>query len=139
MIYMNKKISQFNKEVISEFKELMKKCRNYEKEFILNSSKNKGILLAIKNEDNFNQSYIIKNIDYIKNLIDKNEIKVTTRFKKRLNVILNIYLFDDLLIIEDLEEDSYRVTTKEKVFNLNDYDSDYEILDSFLNNYIKAD
>ena len=136
---MNKKISQFNKEVISEFKELMKKCRNYEKEFILNSSKNKGILLAIKNEDNFNQSYIIKNIDYIKNLIDKNEIKVTTRFKKRLNVILNIYLFDDLLIIEDLEEDSYRVTTKEKVFNLNDYDSDYEILDSFLNNYIKAD
>lgn len=136
---MNKKISQFNKEVISEFKELMKKCRNYEKEFILNSSKNKDILLAVKNEDNFNQSYIIKNIDYIKNLIDKNEIKVTTRFKKRLNVILNIYLFDDLLIIEDLEEDSYRVTTKEKVFNLNDYDSDYEILDSFLNNYIKAD
>ena len=36
---MNKEISQFNKEVISELKELMRKSRNYEKEFILNSSK----------------------------------------------------------------------------------------------------
>lgn len=138
---MNKEISQFNKEVISELKELMRKSRNYEKEFILNSSKNKGILLTILNEDKFNQSYIIKNIDYIKNLIDREEVKCISKINNKFfEIVSKTYIFDDLLIIEDCrKKDTYKVIAKEKIFNLNDYDSDYEVLDSFLNNYIETD
>lgn len=138
---MNKEISQFNKEVISELKELMRKSRNYEKEFILNSSKNKGILLTILNEDKFNQSYIVKNIDYIKNLIDREEVKCISKINNKFfEIVSKTYIFDDLLIIEDFrKKDTYKVITKEKIFNLNDYDSDYEVLDSFLNNYIEID
>lgn len=138
---MNKEISQFNKEVISELKELMRKSRNYEKEFILNSSKNKGILLTILNEDKFNQSYIIKNIDYIKNLIDREEVKCISKINNKFfEIVSKTYIFDDLLIIEDCrKKDTYKVIAKEKIFNLNDYDSDYEILDSFLNSYIESD
>lgn len=138
---MNKEISQFNKEVISELKELMRKSRNYEKEFILNSSKNKGILLTILNEDKFNQSYIVKNIDYIKNLIDREEVKCISKINNKFfEIVSKTYIFDDLLIIEDFrKKDTYKVITKEKIFNLNDYDSDYEVLDSFLNSYIESD
>lgn len=138
---MNKEISQFNKEVISELKELMRKSRNYEKEFILNSSKNKGILLTILNEDKFNQSYIVKNIDYIKNLIDREEVKCISKINNKFfEIVSKTYIFDDLLIIEDFrKKDTYKVITKEKIFNLNDYDSDYEALDSFLNSYIESD
>lgn len=138
---MNKEISQFNKEVISELKELMRKSRNYEKEFILNSSKNKGILLTILNEDKFNQSYIIKNIDYIKNLIDREEVKCISKINNKFfEIVSKTYIFDDLLIIEDCrKKDTYKVIAKEKIFNLNDYDSDYEVLDSFLNSYIESD
>jgi len=137
---MNKEISQFNKEVISELKELMRKSRNYEKEFILNSSKNKGILLTILNEDKFNQSYIIKNIDYIKNLIDREEVKCISKINNKFfEIVSKTYIFDDLLIIEDCrKKDTYKVIAKEKIFNLNDYDSDYEVLDSFLNSYIES-
>lgn len=137
---MNKEISQFNKEVISELKELMRKSRNYEKEFILNSSKNKGILLTILNEDKFNQSYIVKNIDYIKNLIDREEVKCISKINNKFfEIVSKTYIFDDLLIIEDFrKKDTYKVITKEKIFNLNDYDSDYEALDSFLNSYIES-
>lgn len=138
---MNKEISQFNKEVISELKELMRKSRNYEKEFILNSSKNKGILLTILNEDKFNQSYIVKNIDYIKNLIDREEVKCISKINNKFfEIVSKTYIFDDLLIIEDFrKKDTYKVITKEKIFNLNDYGSDYEALDSFLNSYIESD
>lgn len=138
---MNKEISQFNKEVISELKELMRRTRNYEKEFILNSSKNKGILLTILNEDKFNQSYIVKNIDYIKNLIDREEVKCISKINNKFfEIVSKTYIFDDLLIIEDFrKKDTYKVITKEKIFNLNDYDSDYEVLDSFLNSYIESD
>lgn len=138
---MNKEISQFNKEVISELKELMRKSRNYEKEFILNSSKNKGILLTILNEDKFNQSYIVKNIDYIKNLIDREEVKCISKINNKFfEIVSKTYIFDDLLIIEDFrKKDTYKVITKEKIFNLNDYASDYEALDSFLNSYIESD
>lgn len=138
---MNKEISQFNKEVISELKELMRKSRNYEKEFILNSSKNKGILLTILNEDKFNQSYIVKNIDYIKNLIDREEVKCISKINNKFfEIVSKTYIFDDLLIIEDFrKKDTYKVITKEKIFNLNNYSSDYEALDSFLNSYIESD
>lgn len=138
---MNKEISQFNKEVISELKELMIKCKNYEKEFILNSSKNKGILLTILNEDKFNQSYIIKNVDYIKNLIEREEVKCISKINNKFfEIVSKTYIFDDLLIIEDFrKKDTYKVITKEKIFNLNDYDSDYEVLDSFLNSYTESD
>lgn len=137
---MDKEILQFNKKVISEFKELMKKCRNYEKEFILNSSKEKGLILTILNEDKNNQSFTIKNVDYIKTLILKNEIKCITQIGNQFETTSKVYLFDDLLIIENLKkEDTYKVVLKEKILNLNDYDYAYETLDSFLNSYIEAD
>ena len=119
----------------------MIKCKNYEKEFILNSSKNKGILLTILNEDKFNQSYIIKNVDYIKNLIEREEVKCISKINNKFfEIVSKTYIFDDLLIIEDFrKKDTYKVITKEKIFNLNDYDSDYEVLDSFLNSYTESD
>lgn len=137
---MDKDILQFNKKVISEFKELMKKCRIYEKEFILNSSKEKGLILTILNEDKDIQSFAIKNVDYIKTLILKNEIKCITQIGNQFEITSKVYLFDDLLIVENLKkEDTYKVVSKEKILNLSDYDYAYETLDSFLNSYIEVD
>ena len=137
---MDKDILQFNKKVISEFKELMKKCRIYEKEFILNSSKEKGLILTILNEDKDIQSFAIKNVDYIKTLILKNEIKCITQIGNQFEITSKVYLFDDLLIVENLKKEvTYKVVSKEKILNLSDYDYAYETLDSFLNSYIEVD
>ena len=134
---MNKGILNFNKEVALEIKQVIKKCQDYEKELILKSADNKGLELEILNEGKFNQTYLVKNIDY---LIKSGKIKFESALGKELDLISKTYSFEDLLIIENLKkENNYRLILKEDIINLNNYDSEYETLNSFLNKYIEED
>ena len=63
---MNKDILNFNKEVVSEIKGIIKKCQDYEKELILKSADDKGLELEVLNEGKYNQSYFVKDIHFIK-------------------------------------------------------------------------
>lgn len=137
---MNKDILNFNKEVALEIKQVIKKCQDYEKELILKSAKDKGLFLEILNEGKFNQTYLVKNIDYLIKLIKSGKIKFESALGKELDLISRTYSFEDLLIIENIKkENNYRVLLKEDIINLNNYDSEYETLNSFLNKYIEED
>ena len=137
---MNKDILNFNKEVALEIKQVIKKCQDYEKELILKSADDKGLELEILNEGKFNQTYLVKNIDYLIKLIKSGKIKCESVLGKELDIISKTYSFEDLLIIENLKkENNYRVILKEDIINLNNYDSEYETLNSFLNKYIEED
>ena len=96
---MNKDILNFNKEVVSEIKGIIKKCQDYEKELILKSAKDKSLDLEVLNEGKYNQSYFVKNIHFIKELIENKKIKLISRMASDFVTLTKVYLFDDLLIL----------------------------------------
>lgn len=50
------------------------------------------------------------------------------------------YTFEDLLIIENLnKKDYYTVISKDEIINLNNYESDFESLQSFLDKFIEVE
>ena len=132
---MNKDILNFNKEVVLEVKGIIKKCQDYEKELILKSADNKGLELEILNEGKYNQSYFVKDIHFIKELIENKKIKLITRLVSDLVTLTKVYMFEDLLILE--KKGTYKVIFKDGILNLYEYDSGYEDLDSFLNKHIE--
>ena len=132
---MNKDILNFNKEVVSEIKGIIKKCQDYEKELILKSAKDKSLDLEILNEGKYNQSYFIKNIHFIKELIENKKIKLISRMASDFVTLTKVYLFEDLLILE--KKGTYKVILKDGILNLYEYESGYEALDSFLNKHIE--
>ncbi len=132
---MNKDILNFNKEVVLEIKGIIKKCQDYEKELILKSAKDKSLDLEILNEGKYNQSYFIKNIHFIKELIENKKIKLITRLVSDLVTLTKVYMFEDLLILE--KKGTYKVIFKDGILNLYEYESGYEALDSFLNKHIE--
>lgn len=132
---MNKDILNFNKEIVSEIKGIIKKCQDYEKELILKSAKDKSLDLEILNEGKYNQSYFIKNIHFIKELIENKKIKLISRMASDFVTLTKVYLFEDLLILE--KKGTYKVILKDGILNLYEYESDYEALDSFLNKHIE--
>ena len=132
---MNKDILNFNKEVVSEIKGIIKKCQDYEKELILKSAKDKGLELEILNEGKYNQYYFVKDIHFIKELIENKKIKLITRLVSDLVTLTKVYMFEDLLILE--KKGTYKVIFKDGILNLYEYESGYEALDSFLNKHIE--
>ena len=132
---MNKDILNFNKAVVSEIKGIIKKCQDYEKELILKSAKDKGLELEILNEGKYNQSYFVKDIHFIKELIENKKIKLITRLVSDLVTLTKVYMFEDLLILE--KKGTYKVIFKDGILNLYEYESGYEALDSFLNKHIE--
>lgn len=132
---MSKDILNFNKEVALEIKQVIKKCQDYEKELILKSSKDKGLELEILNEGKYNQSYFVKNIHFIKELIENKKIKLISRMASDLITLTKVYMFEDLLILE--KKGTYKVILKDGILNLYEYESGYEALDSFLNKHIE--
>ena len=132
---MNKAILNFNKEVVLEVKSIIKKCQDYEKELILKSAKDKGLELEVLNEGKYNQSYFIKNIHFIKELIENKKIKLISRMASDLITLTKVYMFEDLLILE--KKGTYKVILKDGILNLYEYESGYEALDSFLNKHIE--
>jgi hypothetical protein len=132
---MNKDILNFNKEIVSEIKGIIKKCQDYEKELILKSAKDKSLDLEILNEGKYNQSYFIKNIHFIKELIENKKIKLISRMASDFVTLTKVYLFEDLLILE--KKGTYKVILKDGILNLYEYESGYEALDSFLNKHIE--
>lgn len=132
---MNKDILNFNKEVVLEIKQIIKKCQDYEKELILKSADDKGLELEILNEGKYNQSYFVKNIHFIKELIENKKIKLISRMASDFVTLTKVYLFEDLLILE--KKGKYKVILKDGILNLYEYESGYEALDSFLNKHIE--
>lgn len=132
---MNKDILNFNKEVVSEIKGIIKKCQDYEKELILKSAKDKSLDLEVLNEGKYNQSYFVKNIHFIKELIENKKIKLISRMASDFVTLTKVYLFEDLLILE--KKGTYKVILKDGILNLYEYESGYEALDSFLNKHIE--
>ena len=134
---MNKDILNFNKEVVSEIKGIIKKCQDYEKELILKSAKDKSLDLEVLNEGKYNQSYFIKNIHFIKELIENKKIKLISRMASDFVTLTKVYLFEDLLILE--KKGAYKVILKDGILNLYEYESGYEALDSFLDKHIEEE
>lgn len=134
---MNKDILNFNKEVVSEIKGIIKKCQDYEKELILKSAKDKSLDLKVLNEGKYNQSYFIKNIHFIKELIENKKIKLINRLISNFVTLTKVYMFEDLLILE--KQGRYRVIFKDGILNLYEYESGYEVLDSFLDKHIEEE
>ena len=134
---MNKDILNFNKEIVLEIKGIIKKCQDYEKELILKSADDKGLDLEILNEGKYNQSYFIKNIHFIKELIENKKIKLINRLISNFVTLTKVYMFEDLLILE--KKGRYKVIFKDGILNLYEYESGYEDLDSFLNKHIEEE
>lgn len=129
---MNKDILNFNKEVALEVKQIVDRCQEYEKELTFESAKAKGLILEVQNEGESTQSYLVKNTDYLRELIESEKIKLHLE-----NRVWKEYFFDDLKIIENIKKKSYKVFLLQEVFNLHYYESEYESLEDFLNGYIK--
>lgn len=129
---MNKDILKFNKEVALEVKQIVERCQEYAKELTFESAKAKGLILEVQNEGEAFQSYLVKNTDYLQELIKSEKIKLHLE-----NRVWKEYFFDDLKIIENIKKKSYKVFLLQEVFNLHYYESEYEPLEDFLNGYIK--
>lgn len=129
---MNKDILNFNKEVALEVKQIVERCQEYAKELTFESAKAKGLILEVQNEGEAFQSYLVKNTDYLQELIESEKIKLHLE-----NRVWKEYFFDDLKIIENIKKKSYKVFLLQEVFNLHYYESKYEPLEDFLNGYIK--
>lgn len=129
---MNKDILKFNKEVALEVKQIVERCQEYAKELTFESAKRKGLFLEVQNEGESIQSYLVKNTDYLQELIKSEKIKLHLE-----NRVWKEYFFDDLKIIENIKKKSYKVFLLQEVFNLHYYESEYESLEEFLNRYIE--
>ena len=128
----NKDILNFNKELALEVKKIDERCQEYAKELTFESAKAKGLILEVQNEGEAFQSYLVKNTDYLQELIKSEKIKLHLE-----NRVWKEYFFDDLKIIENIKKKSYKVFLLQEVFNLHYYESEYESLEDFLNGYIK--
>lgn len=128
----NKDILKFNKEIALEVKQIVERCQEYAKELTFESAKRKGLFLEVQNEGESTQSYLVKNTDYLRELIESEKIKLHLE-----NRVWKEYFFDDLKIIENIKKKSYKVFLLQEVFNLHYYESEYEPLEDFLNGYIK--
>lgn len=128
----NKDILNFNKEIALEVKQIVERCQKYEKELTFESAKRKGLFLEVQNEGESTQSYLVKNTDYLQELIKSEKIKLHLE-----NRVWKEYFFDNLKIIENIKKKSYKVFLLQEVFNLHYYESEYEPLEDFLNGYIK--
>lgn len=137
---MNKDILNFNKEIALEVRKIIKKTQNFTKELILKSAKEKGLCLEVLNEGECTQSYLVKNVEYVLELIENEKIKCTSKMGNKFGLAYQTYAFEDLLIIENLnKENYYTVISKEEIINLNNYESDFESLQSFLDKFIEIE
>lgn len=136
---MNKDILNFNKEIALEVRKIIKKTQDFTKELILKSAKEKGLILEVLNESEFNQSYLVKNVDYLQELIKDDKVKYSSKLGNNFGLISKTYIFEDLMIIENIKKGYYKVFSKEEIINLNNYDSDFESLQSFLDKFIEIE
>lgn len=128
----NKDILKFNKEIALEVKQIVERCQEYAKGLTFESAKAKGLILEVQNKGEAFQSYLVKNTDYLQELIESEKIKLHLE-----NKVWKEYFFDDLKIIENIKKKNYKVFLLQEVFNLHYYESEYESLDEFLNRYIE--
>ena len=73
---MNKDILNFNKEVVSEIKGIIKKCQDYEKELILKSADDKGLELEVLNEGKYNQFNVSQMVEIKSGLINNLDVSI---------------------------------------------------------------
>lgn len=137
---MNKEILNFNKDIALEVKKIIKKTQDFTKKLILKSAKEKGLVLEVLNEGECHQSYLVKNIEYLQGLVKDEKIKCVSKMGNKFGLAYQTYAFEDLLIIENLnKKDYYTVISKDEIINLNNYESDFESLQSYLDKFIEVE
>ena len=106
----------------------------------MKKAKEKGLNLEVLNEGECTQSYLVKNVEYVLELIENEKIKCTSKMGNKFGLAYETYTFEDLLIIENLnKKDYYTVISKDEIINLNTYESDFESLQSFLDKFIEVE
>ena len=73
-------------------------------------------------------------------MVKDEKIKCVSKMGNKFGLAYQTYAFEDLLIIENLnKENYYTVFSKEEIINLNNYESDFESLQSFLDKFIEIE
>jgi hypothetical protein len=88
-----------------------------------------------KTKDNFE----VVNVDYVEDLLRNNKLKLINEYEHYIYCVkVKNYNFEELRIVieESNNNKNYKVFLKESVIDLRDWDSEYETLEDFLNEYL---
>lgn len=129
-----KTVKEFNKEFVKEILKLQEKRKDFFSEKIEKYCLEKNLKIK-KIEDNFE----IVNVDYVEDLLRNNKLKLINEYEHYIYCVkVKNYNFEELRIVieESNNNKNYKVFLKESVIDLRDWDSDYETLEDFLNEYL---
>ena len=129
-----KTVKEFNKEFVKEILKLQEKRKDFFSKKIEEYCLEKNLTIK-KTEDNFE----IVNVDYVEELLRNNKLKLIDEYEYSIYLVkVKVYNFEELRIVikESDNNKNYKVFLKEPVIDLRDWDSNYEILEDFLNEYL---
>ena len=129
-----KTVKEFNKEFVKEILKLQEKRKDFFSKKIEEYCLEKNLTIK-KTEDNFE----IVNVDYVEDLLRNNKLKLINEYEHSIYLVkVKIYNFEELRIVikESDNNKNYKVFLEEALIDFRDWDSDYETLEDFLNEYL---
>lgn len=129
-----KTVKEFNKEFVAEILKLQEKRKDFFSKKIEQYCLEKKLEIK-KTKDNFE----VVNVDYVEELLRNNKLKLIDEYEHSIYLVkVKVYNFEELRIVikESDNNKNYKVFLKEPVIDLRDWDSNYEILEDFLNEYL---
>lgn len=112
----------FNKRMVARVRRILKETEQYKTELLHTLCEENGIVIQANNRR-------VVNTDYLINRIESEDIPFTFMYSSN-----KTYVFGDLLVglVEHLSYSYFVVSLKPPVFDLTEWVSHYESLDSFL-------
>ena len=129
-----KTIKEFNKEIVEEILKLQEKRKDFFSKKIEEYCLEKKLEIK-KTKDNFE----VVNVEYVEELLKNNKLKLINEYEHSIYLVkVKIYNFEELRIVikESDNNKNYKVFLEEALIDLKDWDSDYETLEDFLNEYL---
>lgn len=113
----------FNKRMVARVRRILKETAQYKTELLHNLCEQNGFIIQENNRR-------VINTDYLISRIESEDIPFTFMYSAN-----KTYVFGDLLVglVEHPSYSYFVVSLKSPVFDLKDWDSHYESLESFLN------
>ncbi len=113
----------FNKRMVARVRRILKETAQYKTELLHNLCEQNGFIIQENNRR-------VINTDYLISRIESEDIPFTFMYSAN-----KTYVFGDLLVglVEHSSYSYFVVSLKPPVFDLKDWDSHYESLESFLN------
>lgn len=112
---------QFNKRMVQLVRRVLKETDQYKVELLQDLCKQEGFEVRGKKNQ-------IVNVDYFLDRIEKEDIPYTFKYG-----VYSTYIFGDLLVyIRDARAKYFTVSLKPPIFDLTNWDSNYEPLVSYL-------